>query len=191
MTKEIRISLEPLTAHAFAPYGQVIGPQDCPPIFSGPHIESWRMSFDVDGDMELMFARYVHQAFAFTQMERHFNVTQSFIALGGAASVMAVAPPTDPNDPTAVPKPDDIRAFYVEGDTGLMLWRGTWHALTRFPAHPPGAAFALITGKATQRELERQLADGTKPRHTEVVDFADTRGISIAITDPQGLVARA
>lgn len=189
MTKAIAVSLEPLTAQAFAPFGQVIGQQDGPPVFSGPHIKSWRMDFAVDGNIELMFARYVHQPFAFTQMERHFNVTQSFISMDGAASVMAVAPPTDPDDPASVPAPGDIRAFYVGGDIGVMLWRGTWHALTRFPAQPPGADFALITGAATQRELERQLADGTKPKHTEVVDFAASE-VSVEVIDPQELIAR-
>lgn len=188
MTTVRKIELETLSAETFAPYGQIIGVGDEPPVFSGPHIASWQMDFAVEGDIELMFARYVHQAFQFERLERHFNVTQAFIPLGAAASVMVVAGPVDPGDHEAVPSPDALRAFYVGGDVGLMLWKGTWHALTRFPARAPGADFALITGRDTQVELERQLADGSSPRHTQVMDFAASTGLSFEVTDPHGLI---
>lgn len=188
MSRVRQVELAPVSAPAFAPFGQIIGQQEDGPVFSGPHIASWRMAFAVDGDIELMFARYRHQAFHFARLERHFNVTQSFIALGGAASVMVVAPPTDPDGPQATPAPDAIRAFFVGGEVGILLWKGTWHALTRFPAHPRGADFALITGRETQLELQRQLADGTQPRHTEVVDFEANAGITFEVVDPLGLI---
>ncbi len=189
MTTVRKIELEPLNAEAFAPYGQIIGEGKGPPVFSGPHIASWQMDFAVDGGIELMFARYVHQAVQFDRMERHFNVTQAFIALGDAASVMVVAGPVDPGDHDAVPSPEAIHAFHVGGDVGLMLWKGTWHALTRFPARAPGADFALITGRDTQAELERQLADGSVPKHTQVMDFAARAGLSFEVVDPMGLIA--
>ena len=138
------------------------------------------MDFAVEGEIKLMFARYHHQALRFEKLERHLNVTQAFVPLGGAASIMVVAGPVDPSDPETRPGPEDIRAFYAEGSVGLMLWKGTWHALTRFPAHPPGAAFAMITGRDTQDELEKQLADGSMPRHTQLVDFAASAGLSLS-----------
>jgi hypothetical protein len=52
----------------------------------------------------------------------------------------------------------------VPGTIGLMLWRGTWHALTRFPTGSEGAGFVCLAGADIQRELERQRADGTPPR---------------------------
>lgn len=189
MPKVFEIELEALTAEAFAPFGQIIGQQDGPPVFSGPHIDAWRMEFDVDGNIELMFARYIHQPIRFERVERHFNVTQAFLALNGAASVMVVAAPTDPEDPSAAPALDAIRAFYVGGDVGILLWRGTWHALTRFPAHAPAADFALITGRDTQVELQRQMADGTPPRLTEVVNFAETADSVVQVVDPRMLIA--
>lgn len=189
MNQVTMIDLEPVSAETFAPFGQIIGAPEGPPVFTGPHIASWRLDFAVDGETELMFARYVHQPFRFTRLERHFNVTQSFIALDGAASVMVVAGATDPADASATPPPEAIRAFYIGGGAGIMLWKGTWHALTRFPARAPGADFALITGRETQAELERQLADGSPPRHTQVVDFAAHASVSFEVVDPQGLIA--
>lgn len=189
MTKLVKVALEPLTEDAFAPYGQLIMARDEPPAFDVAHLDAWRMDFAVDGDIELMYARYIHQEMRWTTMERHFNITQSFMALGGAASVMVVADPTDLNDPSTLPSPESVRAFLVDGTQGVLLWKGTWHALTRFPVPAAGGAFAMITGAATQHELERQNRDGTRPRLTEIADFEKTLGIGFAVVDPDGLLA--
>jgi hypothetical protein len=77
-----------------------------------------------------MYIHYLHQPMVFSALERHFRVTQTFIPLGGAASVMLVAAPTDPNDWASPPEPGQLRAFYTPDTVGLMLWPGTWHALT-------------------------------------------------------------
>lgn len=189
MTETVDIALEPLTAKAFAPYGQPIAARDEPPAFDVEHLDAWQMDFAVDGEIELMYARYIYQEMRWTTMERHFNITQSFMALGGAASVMVVADPTDVDDISILPQPETVRAFYVDGSRGVLLWRGTWHALTRFPVPAEGGAFAMITGAATQQELERQNRDGTHPVLTEVVDFEKAFGVGFAVTDPRGLLA--
>ena len=187
MANSVEIPLRPLTPEGFAPFGQIIGDDPgTPPVFTGAQLRSWRMDFEVDGPAELMFIRYAHQRpFAFTALERHLSVTQTFVPLGGASSVMVVAAPTDPD---GVPDPAAVRAFHFPGDRGLILWRGTWHALTRFPIHPDGAAFAFITGRDTQRELERQLADGTPTRLTQVADYRERAGIGFEVVDPDGLL---
>ena len=189
MTETIEVALEPLTADAFAPYGQLITARDEPPAFEAPHLDAWRMDFAVDGEIELMVVRYIHQEMRWTTMERHFNITQSFMALGGAASVMVVAEPTDAADRMVLPRPETVHAFLVDGAQGVMLWRGAWHALTRFPVPAAGGAFAMITGAATQHELERQNRDGTRPALTQVVDFGKDLGVGFAVVDPQGLLA--
>lgn len=189
MTETVEVALEPLTADAFAPYGQLITARDEPPAFEAPHLDAWRMDFAVDGEIELMVVRYIHQDMRWTTMERHFNITQSFMALGGAASVMVVADPTDAADRMVLPRPETVRAFLVDGAQGVMLWRGAWHALTRFPVPAAGGAFAMITGAATQHELERQNRDGTRPALTQVVDFEKEFGVGFAVADPRGLLA--
>jgi len=106
--------------------------------------------------------------------------------LGGAPSVMVVAAPTER---ASMPEPGELRAFYVPGTVGIMLWRGTWHALTRFPATPGGAGFAFLTDAHTQRELEKQRADGTPPRLTQEIDYRERCGVSFEVVDPEGLLA--
>jgi ureidoglycolate hydrolase len=168
MSEVIEIRVEPLSPEAFAPFGQLIcARSDEPPVFEAPqHLRSWRQEFEVEGPTELMYIHYLHRPIQFSTLERHFQVTQTFVALGGAASVMVVAPPSGRD---SVPEPGELRTFFVPGTVGLMLWRGTWHALTRFPATPGGAGFAFLTDANTQRELEKQRADGTPPKLTQAL----------------------
>ena len=187
MTRTVKIPIGVLTPDSFAPFGQIIGAPLGEPDFRQSHIASWRLSFDSAGPIELMFSRYMHQPMRFVQLERHFDVTQSFIALGGAGSVMVVAAPNPADDEeSAMPQTSDIRAFYVDGAHGIMLWRRTWHALTRFPTAPLGADFALITDTKTQQELQRQDREGVPPRLTQVVDYGDRFGIDFLVVDPEG-----
>ena len=184
----VQVAVEPLSAEAFAPFGQVVGPSAAPATSLSPDFELWRTAFGVDGEMELLFSRYRHKPMRFCTMERHFNVTQTFLPLGPGASVMVVAAPTDAADPEAIPEPGAVHAFLLDNSLGVLLWKGTWHALDRFPAAPPHADFALLTGRDTQRELERKAVEGTPTSLTQVVDFQKRSSIEFQVTDPGNLL---
>jgi ureidoglycolate lyase len=191
MSRVVQIPLERLSAEAFESLGQVICAREGErPTFGNEQLRSWRQDFEVLGPTELMYIHYAHGPMAFSTLERHFHVTQTFIPLGGAASVMVAAPPTDPDDWASLPEPRQLRAFRVPGTVGLMLWRGTWHALTRFPVARQGAGFAFLTDSHTQRELERQRADGTQPKLTQEIDYRERFGVSFDVVDPDGLLAK-
>ena len=49
----------------------------------------------------------------FSEVERHFGVTQGFVQLSGGASVVCVAPPSATDDPADVPAPESVRAFLI------------------------------------------------------------------------------
>ena len=190
MSNVVQIHLKRLTAEAFAPFGQLICEcSDEPPTFEGQELRSWHFDLEVDGTTELMYIHYAHKPIVFSTVERHFRVTQTFIPLGGAASVMVVAPPTDPKDWDSVPEPSQYCAFYVPGTVGIMLWRATWHAMTRFPINPHGAGFAFLTDASTQRELETQEDDGIPAKLTQQIDYLQRDGISFKVVDPEGLLA--
>ena len=190
MPTTFEIPVEPLTAAAFAPFGQLIGEQDGAPLFSGPGVKTWGVDFAIDGTLEIHYARFDHKDdMTFAMVERHFNVTQAFVPLDGAANVNVFAAPTAANDPAAIPRPEDMRAFYFDGGQGVMMWKGTWHS-GRFPARAPNAAVALITAAETTVELTEMLAAGRyEGKLTQVVDYAKQFDQTFRITDPKGLIA--
>ncbi len=171
--REITLALEPLSEAAFAPLGHLVGGPDRPADFEADHLWNWRVPFEADGTTQVLLIRYKFVAPNFSVMERHFHVTQGFIALGDMPSAMVVAPPTDPDDPGAIPPPEALRAFTLTGEAGVILHRGTWHALQRFPLRPPHVDVAFLTDTATQADIEESGTAGTPPRRTQMHDYLD------------------
>lgn len=186
--KTIDIRLEPVSAEKFVPFGEIIEGKQSEPQFTADHMESWPMQFDIDGKTELMLNRFHYAPLTFSKMERHFHVTQCFLPFGKVPMAMVVSAPTGLNDSSALPGPEDIRAFYLDGTQGIMLWKGTWHALHRFPLRPPCVDLGLITETETQRELESALRTGVKPKRTQAVDYAQLSNTSFNIVDPLQLI---
>ncbi|KQP16104.1 ureidoglycolate lyase [Pseudorhodoferax sp. Leaf265] len=124
------LSVQPLTAAAFAPFGTVIAvPAGAPgrPINGGTS-----QRFDLLADMALsaeggrpMLALFRAQARRFPhavdELERHALGSQTFVPLGQRRFVLVVAP--------AAPEPDlgALAAFMTDGAQGVVLAPGTWH----------------------------------------------------------------
>ncbi len=188
-TRDIR--LEPVSAEFFAPFGEIIEKKTSEPAFTSQNMESWPMPFSIDGTTALMINRFHYRPLNFCRMERHFHVTQSFLPFGKIPMAMVVSPPTDGEDPSSIPRPEEIRAFYLDGTQGIMLWKGTWHALHRFPLHPPYVDLGLITEMETQHELESALVMGVTPKRTQAIDYEQLLKINFTIVDPLHLIAPA
>lgn len=181
MPRIVDIKVEPLTEEAFEPYGAVVGAGGRPPALQIDTMQTWKAPFEVDGAPEMTVCRYQREPIAWSRMERHLAVTQAFLPLAGVGSVMVVAPPTDPDRRDAVPPPEAVRAFRMAGEVGVVLWRGTWHALRRFPVGAPYADFVLLTGRDTQGELERQWAGGPLPALTHEADYLELFDVSFCV----------
>lgn len=188
MATTVDIALEAVTAEAFAPFGAVIEEPPDPPVFRNPGLRSWRFPYEASAATDLMVIRYDHRPMTFAKLERHSNVTQCFIPLDAMPWVMVVAAPGGSGED---PAPEAVRAFLVGGAQGILLWKDTWHAFNRFPAAPPGASFALLTGADTQAELEERMVGGAPPTLTHVADYAERLALSFRIVDPQGLLSAA
>jgi ureidoglycolate lyase len=157
------LKVEPLTAKAFKPFGELLDPKSRSPL---------RRSIVPDRGFQILGKTVVatiwqpFQGRTFTQLERHFAVTQGFIPLSGSPSVVAVAPPTDPKDPNDIPDPNDVRAFLIDGSVGFRYKIGTWHSLNRYLLRPPGATFVILN---------------VDPNPTEVVDYRKRFGITFKV----------
>ena len=172
----VRVKAEPLSAAAFAPFGELLAAGERTPDFTGISSAGWRVSFAADSAPEVMFYRSRYAGLRFRVLERHHHVTQSFIPLGRVPAVVAVAPPT-PRD--TLPDPRDVRAFILDGAAGYMLHAGTWHSPDRYPLYPPHADVVIITDHATQYELETN--SGGPWERTEAVDCSERFGVEFEI----------
>jgi ureidoglycolate lyase len=167
------LKVERLTSEAFAPFGQIIGAQDRKPDFQGlSGTQLWGLDFEVDGRLQLGYLRVPYQRLAFKTMEQHYGVTQSFIPAGGPPAILAVAAPTERD---ATPKPDDVRAFLLDGTRGYILNRRTWHSLDRFPLYPPHGDWIILTDWETTEDLLAS-SDRLGAKLTRAIDFEKLYG---------------
>ncbi len=181
MDRVVQIRVEPLTEEAFRPFGELISPSDRPPDFQGVNSAGWKASFEVDGPPLVMLLTSRSEGLHFTRLERHFGVTQTFIPLGQVPAVVAVAASTAA-DPDLIPAVEEVRGFLIDGSTGYVLKRGTWHSLDRYPLTDQASQIVIISGQRTQDEIENAPRD--QWRLTQDVDYAERFGVTFEFVMP-------
>lgn len=154
------LKIEPLTPERFNPFGKLLDAKERP-------VDRRVLAYDkevvVAGAATIGVIWEPYSSLTFTQLERHFNVTQAFVPMHGPHSVMAVAAPTDPKNPQDFPEPSQVRAFLIDGTVGFRYHVGTWHSPCRFVLSPPGATFVIVN---------------VEPNPTEIVDYAKALGVA-------------
>jgi ureidoglycolate lyase len=174
-----QVKIEPLTDEAFAPFGQVISAKDRPPDFETESgTQGWAVDFSA-GRPLVMLLRTRYQGLRLSKLERHFNLTQTFLPLAGAPAVVAVAPPSA--DRTAIPAPTAVRAFLLDGTQGYVLARGTWHSLDRFPLYPADTQWVIITDHETQDDLLAAYLGQGGGTLTQEADYAAGFGLAFEL----------
>lgn len=129
---------EPLTAAAFAPFGDVLDATgDFRLINAGlcrRHHDRARLDFGPEGRAGLSIFRAEPRAlpYSFDLIERHPDGSQAFLPMTAQPYLVIVA----------VSPQDQPRAFLTDGAQGINLHRGTWHGVLT-PLHPPGL-FAVV-----------------------------------------------
>lgn len=107
------VRAEPLTAPAFAPFGQVVA--------SGDAVMELR-----DGEtFHLNVLHYDRQPLRCDHLNRHHKATQMLVALAGKPTLLVVAPAD--HDFSSTGDLDQVRAFVCDGSAGVNLALGTWH----------------------------------------------------------------
>ena len=121
------LTLEPLTAGTFRPYGDVIG---AGVAGADPMNEARFERYDdlarltAEGRVGVSIARCRHAAsrpVICPMVERHPRGSQAFVPLAGFRFVVVVAPAGAP------PSAEDLRAFLTDGTQGVNYRVGTWH----------------------------------------------------------------
>lgn len=122
-----QLSLEPLTADAFAPFGEVIEPAAAKQVYAINEGTAQRfhdlVTLDCGSEggrviVSLFRAAPRELPFSVRLLERHPLGSQAFLPLDPATRYLVVVA----SDPSATP-----RAFLADAGRGINLQRGTWH----------------------------------------------------------------
>lgn len=150
MSVEIRI--EPLTAEAFAPFGDVLDCAGEPDKIinqglCGRHHDRAVLDFESDGraGISLFNAQPRQLPLRLDMMERHPLGSQAFLPMSYHPFLVVVALDADG-------KPDHPRAFLTEAGQGVNYHRNTWHGVLT-PLHAPGL-FAVVDRIGEGNNLE-------------------------------------
>lgn len=174
-----KLSAEPLTSSAFAPFGQVItSPTSAPSFRNEGGTQGWGFSF-TSGRPLIMLLETPPGEHHVNKLEAHFNVTQTFLPIGGSSAALIVAPRTETGCP---PRPEEARAFLLDGTAGYILATGIWHSLDRLPLGGTATRWVMITDEETQQDLP--LADSGKARLTRQADLETEWGFSLQVESP-------
>ncbi len=151
----IRLTLEPITAEAFAPFGQLLPPGSV----GGKRLEliDELQNGRPGAKPRLSLAAVPPKPLPLTavEMERHVHSSQAFVPVDCASYLIVVAP----HGPDDLPDTSRLRAFRVPGDTGINYRADTWH-------HP------LTALERDGRFVVLTFVDGT-PRDEQFVPLPD------------------
>ncbi len=131
-----KIPIRPLTAEAFAPYGQIVSARQAGGQSAESQADHAKDPTEAqlvlsNGQPRLWIMRLNRIGVRFKRIARHRKVTQCLGALGGKSWLIGVAPPSDLAD-SGRPRIEDIVGFRVPGDCMIKLHVATWHAGPHF-----------------------------------------------------------
>jgi ureidoglycolate lyase len=128
MAAPVTLQVEPLTATAFAAFGQVIEIREgaVPRLINEGTAERFEGLADLQGagvqfTLAVMRAQPRQLPFAVRLLERHRQASQAFVPWSRGAYLVVVAPPGER------PSIDSIRCFKASGGQGVNYRPGTWH----------------------------------------------------------------
>ena len=145
------IKTEPLTAAAFAPFGDVLeAAGDFRLINEGMcqrHHDRAKLDFGPEGRAGISIFNAQPRAlpYDFTLVERHPDGSQAFVPMSEHPFLVIVAPDTGGT-------PGTPRAFLTNGAQAINFHIGTWHGVLT-PLHAPGL-FAVIDRIGSTANLE-------------------------------------
>jgi len=122
------LAVEPLTAAAFAPFGEVVEAGARAELINEGTARQYAELATIDAAVQggrprvsLYRAEERRWPLAIRMLERHPLGSQLFMPLSADPFLVVVAPPS------AVPDPASVRAFLTNGRQGVNYRRGTWH----------------------------------------------------------------
>ncbi len=154
----LRLPVQTATADSFRPFGTVLtdaGRTRLPINTYGDKLDLYREDFESDQPTEWFIVRGKDRGTGVLFLERHQQLSQTFIPVGGHGffTVVAAAGAREEN---GFPALDELRAFWVPGDSAIQLHRATWHE-NPMPKHD--GTMLLVTSHANLTLAHQQSPD--------------------------------
>lgn len=154
---KVEIKTEPLTAEAFAPFGDVLDASGAPDKVinggqCGRHHDLAQLDFGPGGrtGISIFNAEPRSLPYELALMERHPEGSQAFLPLSSAPFLVIVA-----GDEGG--RPGQPRAFLTAPHQGINFHRNVWHGVLT-PLETPGI-FAVVDRIGTTANLEEIILD--------------------------------
>ncbi|MGI9659448.1 MAG: ureidoglycolate lyase [Gaiellaceae bacterium] len=182
------IPVEPLTEEGFAPYGDMIAVRGEPlPHVYGDTMDVYEAGFhECDVETEFIVTRYRLRSPQILYLERHHQITQTFIPMMGDPFIVAVAPPDAPLE-NGLPSLDTVKAFLVPGEAAAKLHRGTWHEV---PLPLVDNSLVLLTSHhgvtSGWAELDDSQEINKEDTDEEKRDVTERSGVVLELEIPAG-----
>jgi ureidoglycolate hydrolase len=123
------LKIEKLTPENFRPFGVVLteeGRERLPINTYGDKLDLYHDKFESDQPVEWFIVNARPRWNGVLFLERHKQITQTFIPVGGAGFLTVMAPPNCKEE-NGFPALSEMKAFFVPGDTPIQIYRETWH----------------------------------------------------------------
>jgi ureidoglycolate lyase len=155
-----RLKVEVATPENFAQFGRLLTPEGrkrLPVNTYGDKLDLYREDFSSDQPIEWFIFQGRKRWNGVLFLERHQQLTQTFIPLGGKAFYTVVAP-ANCKEENGFPALSEMRAFIVPGDAAIQLFRATWH---ENPMPVQDDTRMLVTSHAALTYAHQQNPDPT------------------------------
>jgi len=163
------VKIQSITRETFAAFGHLLTHEGLTPLpihLYGDRIDTFRPAyFESDQPVEYLLTRSRIRDYRVIFLERHLELTQSFIPLAGHPFLIVVARPNCPEQ-DGIPSFSEIKAFLVPGYMGVNIHRGTWHEVP-FPLIE-GGLMLVTSHRSLTQGLESKLNEKQEIRKLDV-----------------------
>ena len=129
----MKIRVEELTEKSFEDFGEVLGES----LLKEPNIRDevsdvWLgladlMGIGASAGRQVTYLKIHMRPEKYDKIEKHETSAEAFIPLEGRSILMVV--PAEAVDSVGRPDMAHVRAFLMDGSKGILMRRGTWHAV--------------------------------------------------------------
>lgn len=154
--KVMELKVNQLDKKAFAPYGEIVGPQKVKPCLENDDFAFYPEISDIEltkhGGMFSWLDLKRSRQFICENFERHLNCSEALIPFAGS-SICVVALSENMEDPKSPVALDSIKAFFMDGSLAVNFKKGTWHWLP-FPISEKASFIVVFEKETHNKDLE-------------------------------------